>query len=67
MIPAAKVSPQVIEILRTTKSPQIQIPHQTTLTEAAQIYYQEYRKLFQRNRLLNSDLIEAFEDRNKLA
>ena len=39
VIPATKVSPQVIEILRTTKSPQIEIPHQTTLTEAAQIYY----------------------------
>lgn len=43
------------------------IPSHTPIQEAAQIYFHEYMKLFQQNRQLNSDLIETFEDRNRLA
>lgn len=35
MIPAAKVSPEVIEFLRTTKVPELIIPKHTTIRGAA--------------------------------
>ena len=43
------------------------MPHHTTVEEAAEIYYEEYLRLFKINRTLNEDLIEAFEARNQLA
>lgn len=51
------MSPEVIEILRTTKVPELIIPNHTTIPGAAKIYFDEYLKLFGKNRQLNAELI----------
>jgi hypothetical protein len=60
------VSPEVIEILRTTKVPELIIPKHTTIPGAAEIYFSKYLELFSKNRELNRDLIETFEEHNQL-
>jgi hypothetical protein len=56
----------VIEILRTTKVPELIIPKHTTIPGAAEIYFAKYLELFRKNKELNQDLIETFEEHNRL-
>lgn len=53
IIPSTKVAPELIELLKNYQAPSFELPHSTSVTEAAEFYYQEYAKLFRQNDQLN--------------
>jgi len=61
------MSKETLDFLRNLKINRIIIPSNISLEASLQIYYNEYRKLYQENRRLNREFIEIVEEKNELA
>ena len=62
-----KVSLDVIKKLQTEPYPQLNLATHSTISDALELYYNEYVRLFRLNQVLNDDLASILLERNSLA
>lgn len=63
----SKVSLDVIKKLQTEPYPQLTLATHSTISDALELYYNEYVRLFKQNQILNDELASILLERNNLA